>query len=85
MVRVRFYAGVYVLLIALATSKVIFFDFFGYWEAVTATMMAALAKTLLIVGYYQHLRFEPRSLSYLVSMGFFAVLLLTVAAAYSLS
>lgn len=85
MASVKFYAGIYVLLIALATSKVIFFDFFGYWEAVTATMMAALTKTLLIAGYYQHLRFEPRSLSYLVSMGFFAVLLLTVAAAYSLS
>lgn len=84
MATVRLYAAIYVALLTLAMSKVVFFEFFSYWEAVSATMGAASLKTLLIVSYYQHLRYEPRSLSYLMGMGLFAVFLLTVAASYSI-
>lgn len=84
MATVKLYAAIYVALLTLATSKVIFFQLFDYWDAVMATMGTACIKTLLIVSYFQHLRFEPRSLTYVVSMGAFAVFLLTVAAAYSI-
>jgi hypothetical protein len=81
---VKLYTLIYVLLLGLALSKVAFFEFFGYWKAVSATLVTATMKTLLIVGYYQHLKFEPRSLTYLMGMGVFAVFLLTVAATYSM-
>lgn len=84
MASVKFYTLIYIALLVLATSKVIFFQFFEYWDAVMATMGTAFLKTFLIMGYFQHLRFEPRSLTYLMSMGVFAVFLLTVAAAYSI-
>lgn len=84
MASVKLYTAIYVALLVLATSKVVFFQVFDYWDAVTATMGAALVKTTLIAGYFQHLRFEPRSLTYLMGMGVFAVFLLTVAAAYSI-
>ncbi len=84
MTSVKLYTAIYVALLVLATSKVIFFQLFDYWTAVSMTMVTAVAKTLLIVAYFQHLRFEPRSLTYLVGMGAFAVFLLTVAATYSI-
>jgi cytochrome c oxidase subunit IV len=84
MASVKLYTAIYVTLLVLATSKVLFFQFFDYWDAVGATMGTAVLKTLLIMGYFQHLRFEPRSLTYIMSMGVFAVFLLTVAAAYSI-
>jgi len=84
MTSVKLYTAIYVALLVLATSKVIFFELFDYWTAVSATMVTAFMKTVLIVAYYQHLRFEPRSLTYLLSMGVFAVFLLTVAATYSI-
>lgn len=83
MATVKLYTAIYIALLALATSKVIFFQFFDYWDAVMATIGTAFLKTFLIVGYFQHLRFEPRSLTYVVGMGAFAVFLLTVAATYS--
>lgn len=84
MATVKLYTAIYIALLVLATSKVIFFQFFDYWDAVMATIGTAFIKTVLIIGYFQHLRFEPRSLTYLVSMGAFAVFLLTVAATYSI-
>ena len=58
----RLYTAIYVALVGLAASKVIFFhyEFFSYWQAFGATLTAATLKTLLIVGYYQHLRWENR-------------------------
>jgi cytochrome c oxidase subunit 4 len=85
MASVKFYTVIYIALLGLATSKVLFFEFFAYWDAVGATMVTAVLKTLLIMGYFQHLRFEPRSLTYLMSMGMFAVFLLTVAASFSIT
>lgn len=84
MTSIRFYTAIYVALLVLASSKWVFFQIFDYWDAVLATMITAVIKTGLIAGYYQHLRFEPRSVTYVASMGVFAVLLLTVAAAYSI-
>lgn len=85
MASARNYVIVYVLLLALGISKVIFFEFLGYWEAMSATFLTATAKTLLIAGYFQHLRHEPRSLTYLMLTGLFMVLLLAGAATFSVA
>ena len=84
---VKLYTLIYVALVALATSKFIFFHFeyFSYWQAFGATMTAAALKTLLIVGYYQHLRWENRSLSALMAQALALALLLMVAASYSIT
>jgi cytochrome c oxidase subunit 4 len=84
---VKFYTAIYVALVALAASKYLFFHnpFFGYWDAFAATMIAATLKTLLIVGYYQHLKHEPRSLKGLMALSLALVLLLMAAASYSVT
>lgn len=86
MTSVRFYALVYVALITLASLKVAFFEIPGvsYNLALTLTMIAAVLKTSLIAGYFMHLRSEPRSVSYIMLSGLFAVLLVTFAAAFSI-
>jgi len=84
MTSVRFYAGIYVLLVALVSMKIVFFETLSYDIALALTMLSAVAEALVIAGYYQHLRFEPRSLSYLMTMGVAGVLLVTFAAAFSI-
>lgn len=89
MANLRFYTLVYFALIGLASAKVVFFEAeaFGYITynmALGATMVTAAMKTYLIAGYFQHLRSETRSLSYLMLLGLFVVLLLTFAAAFSI-
>jgi cytochrome c oxidase subunit 4 len=83
----KLYGAIYVALLALAASKFIFFhyDFFTYWQAFGATMTAASLKTLLIVGYFQHLRWENRSLSALMAQALALALLLMMAASYSIT
>jgi cytochrome c oxidase subunit IV len=85
MASTRFYTLVYVLLVALATSKFVFFELFDYWAAMAGTLAAAGVKTGLIAGYFQHLREEPRSLTYLMGLTVFLVLLLMSAASYSIT
>lgn len=82
---IRFYGLIYVALIALATLKVIFERTFDYWIAVGGIMVLATMKTLLIVGYYQHLRWERRSLSGLMALALVLFLLLMVAASFSVT
>lgn len=89
MSSVRFYTLVYVALLGLATAKVVFFEAveFGYITynvALGLTMVTAAMKTTLIAGYFQHLRSEARSLTYLMLMGLFAVMLLAFAATFSI-
>lgn len=85
MASVRWYAIVYVALLALAFSKWAFFEFLEYGVALSLTMVTASMKTLLIVGYYQHLRHEPRILSLLMLTAFIGVVILGVAASYSIT
>lgn len=82
---IRFYALIYVALIALATLKVVFERTFDYWIAVGGILVLATMKTLLIVGYYQHLRWERRSLSGLMALALVLFLLLMVAASFSVT
>ncbi len=82
---VRTYALIYVVLLALGTGKFVFFEFgFGYTVAITATLILAVTKTVLIAGYYQHLVHEPRSITYMMLISVFMVFLLTFAAGYSI-
>lgn len=84
MTSVRFYAAVYVALLALVSMKIVFFETLSYDVALALTMASAVIEAMGIAGYYQHLRFEPRSLTYLMLMGLSGVLLVTFAAAFSI-
>lgn len=87
MADVRTYTLIYVALLLLATGKFVFFHFeniFTYQMAITGTIILAVIKTGLIAGYFQHLREEPRSISYLMATAVFMVFLLTIAAGYSI-
>lgn len=85
---VKLYTAIYVALLVLAFSKFIFFEFdelFTYQQAFAGTMVAAAIKSVLIVGYYQHLRWENRSLTYLMLLALGLALLLMAAATYSIT
>ncbi|MFC6717224.1 cytochrome C oxidase subunit IV family protein [Natrialbaceae archaeon GCM10025810] len=86
MASIRTYAIIYVALLALATGKFVFFEVgIPYEYAVGGTLVLAVIKAGLIAGYYQHLIEEPRSLSYMMATALFMVLLLTIAAGYSIT
>ncbi|WP_121744588.1 cytochrome C oxidase subunit IV family protein [Natronorubrum halophilum] len=87
MAEVRTYALIYVVLMSLGTGKFVFFHFdeiFTYQVAISATIVLAVTKALLIAGYFQHLREEPRSITYMMATAVFMVFLLTIAAGYSI-
>lgn len=85
MTSVRAYTAIYVALLALAFSKVVFIELFDYWTAVGAIFLAASTKTVLIAGFYQHLKDEPRSITWVVLIAFAGVLLLGAAATFSIT
>ena len=84
---IKLYTLIYVALLVLAASKWLFFNigFFTYWDAFAGVMVSAVLKTALIVGYYQHLRWENRSLTGLMILSVALVLLLMGAASYSIT
>jgi cytochrome c oxidase subunit 4 len=83
---IRFYTAVYVALVALAASMYLFVHTlpFSSGAAVGATLGAATLKSLLVVGYYQHLRWEPRSIKGLMAGALVLVMLLMGAASLSI-
>lgn len=85
MSSIRFYTGVYAALLLLVSMKVAFFEFLSYDVALALTMVSAVAEAVLIAAYFQHLRSEPRSITYLYVSGVFAAMLLTFAAAFSIT
>lgn len=84
---IKLYTAIYVALVVLAASKYIYFHnpYFGYWEAFAATMVSAALKTILIAGYYQHLRWENPSLGWLMALSLGLVMLLMAAASFSIT
>lgn len=85
---IKFYTGIYVALMVLATLNYVLFESgleFAYEIAFAGTMVIAAAKTLLVVGYFQHLRWENKSLSYLMALALALTMLLMAAASYSIS
>ena len=85
MTRTKLYVAIYVLLFGMATAQV-FVESMGmaYWTAFAAILGLSFAKAALVAGYYQHLRYEPRSVTVVVLVGLLAALALTVAASYSI-
>ena len=85
MVSTRLYTAIYVVLFVMATAQVLI-EFAGlpYWTGVGAILALSAVKAVLVAGYYQHLRFEPRSVTVVVLVGLLAALALTVAASYSI-
>ena len=89
MTHTRLYAAIYVVLFAFATIQV-GVEFAGlleqaYWLAFWLIIVLSLVKAVLVAGYYQHLRWEPRSITSLIVAGLGAALALTFAAAFSIT
>ncbi|SIR83314.1 cytochrome c oxidase subunit 4 [Haladaptatus litoreus] len=85
MTNAKLYTVIYVVLFVMATVQVLV-EFAGltYWTAFGAIIALSFVKALLVAGYYQHLRSEPRSISLVVLVGLLAALALTLAASYSI-
>jgi len=87
MSRLKLYTAIYVVLFVLATAQVGIEGYFGeeaYWVGLSAIMVVSAVKAVVVAGYYQHLRWEPRSVTAVVLTGLVAALALTFAAAYSI-
>lgn len=89
MSRLKLYSVIYVVLFVFATLQVLF-EYAGYldqmyWIAFAAILVLSLVKAVLVAAYYQHLRWEPRSITSLMLIGLSAVLALTLAAGYSIT
>lgn len=88
MAHTKLYTIVYAVLFALATVQVAV-EYQGflesmYWEALWAILILSAVKAVMVAWYYQHLKWEPRSVSYLALAGVLGVVALTAAAAYSI-
>ena len=85
MSRLKLYTAIYVVLFAFATVQ-FFVEQAGmaYWLAFAVIIALSFVKALLVAIYYQHLRWEPRSISYVMFTGLVAALALTTAAAFSI-
>ena len=82
------YTLVYVGLFALATAQAVV-EFTGYvdsayWTAFAVIMVLSVVKAVGVAAYYQHLRWEPPAVTYLVLGATLTALALTAAAAYSI-
>ncbi|PSP97592.1 hypothetical protein BRC94_09865 [Halobacteriales archaeon QS_5_70_17] len=82
----KLYTAIYVVLFVAATAQVLVeFAGLAYWTALAIIMVLSLGKAVLVAAYYQHLRYEPRSVTYVMVSGLLAALALTLAAAYSIT
>jgi cytochrome c oxidase subunit 4 len=85
----KLYTAIYVALLAAATLNFLLFEStiveFTYAQALGGTLVIATVKTLLIVAYFQHLRWENRSLTYVMALALALTMLLMAAATYSIS
>ncbi|WP_049972476.1 cytochrome C oxidase subunit IV family protein [Haladaptatus cibarius] len=85
MTNAKLYTVIYIVLFVMATVQVLVeFAGLAYWTAFGAIIALSFVKALLIAGYYQHLRSEPRSILLVVLVGLLAALALTLAASYSI-
>ena len=87
MASTKLYAAIYVVLFVLATVQVVLEEFLTeevYWIVFGGIMVLSFAKAAVVAGYYMHLREEPRAISYVMLVGLFGALALTIAAAYSI-
>jgi cytochrome c oxidase subunit 4 len=88
MPTLKLYTAIYVVLFAFATAQVFVERSVPpswYWIGIAVILILSVIKALLVVGYFQHLKFEPRSVTYIVLSGLLAALALTFAASYSIT
>ncbi|MBP1987730.1 cytochrome C oxidase subunit IV family protein [Halolamina salifodinae] len=88
MARTKLYTGIYVALFVIATMQV-GIEQIGLLEESYVLALALITafsviKAVIVAGYFQHLVWEPRSLTYVMMLGFVGFLALTVAASYSI-
>lgn len=89
MSQIKTYTIIFVLLMALSTSQALI-EMLGYldqayWIVFGAIMVISSIKAVMVAGWFQHLRYEPRSVTYLIATALLAVIALTAAAAYSIT
>lgn len=89
MTHEKLYTIIYVVLFAFATLQVAV-EYTGlleemYWIAFGIILVLSMVKAVFVAAYYQHLRWEPRSLTYIYLTGLIAAVALTTAAAYSIT
>jgi cytochrome c oxidase subunit 4 len=85
MTSTKLYSVIFVVLFVSATVQVLVeFAGLAYWTAFGLIMVLSAIKAVIVAAYFQHLRWEPRSLTYLVGIGLAAALALTLAASYSI-
>jgi len=88
MAHTKLYTIMYVVLFAFATAQALVevagFLEASYWPAFWLIIALSAIKAVMVAGYYQHLRWEPRSVTYLVTGGLLVVLALTGATAFSI-
>ena len=86
MTRLKLYTAIYVVLFVSATVQVLVEQAgLEYGIALAVILVLSFVKAAIVAGYYQHLRWEPRSLTYLIGIGLLAALALTVASTYSIT
>jgi cytochrome c oxidase subunit 4 len=88
MAHTKLYTWIFVVLFAFATLQALV-EVVGildraYWLGLAAIIVLSAVKAVLVAGYYQHLRWEPSSVSYLAISALTVVLALTGAAAFSI-
>jgi cytochrome c oxidase subunit 4 len=88
MSQIKTYTIMFVVLMVLSTSQAVL-EFTGllgeyYWPILGVIMVLSTIKAVVVAGWYQHLRYEPRSVTYMVASGVLAVIALTAAASYSI-
>jgi cytochrome c oxidase subunit 4 len=88
MARTKLYTAIFVVLMAFSTTQALV-EMTGlleeaYWVAFGLIIALSTIKAVFVAGYYQHLRWEPRAVTYLALGGVFVALALTTAAAYSI-
>lgn len=89
MASTKLYTIIFVVLAAMTTAQA-WIEMSGFLEhyygpAIGALILIASVKAVFVAGYFQHLRSEPRSITYVYMGGLMAALALTVAAAYSIT
>ncbi len=85
----KLYTAIYVVLFVMATVQVVVeragYIESSYWAAFWVIMALSLVKAVVVAGYYQHLRSEPRSITGVVIIGLLVALALALAASFSIT
>jgi cytochrome c oxidase subunit 4 len=88
MTRLKLYTAIFVVLMVFSTTQAFVEQTAlidnAYWTAFGIILALSTIKAVLVAGYFQHLRWEPPAVTYIVLGGLFAALALTTAAAYSI-